>query len=203
MKSSIKIALFLLSVTLILGCTRTSPRIDAYNFLVKNYYMKVVVHTDPPADESCYEKYSYDAFLSLYAPENIFFEKTVIFHAYGTYTEFGDTIVTYPRFIVDMINDTTIIVNDTSCCNGRTRPSLYIKQKDGSLLLYVRKKRDEYSTVKSIKYNGIDYYLDSIPVANWDYRLYPKEVRDSIAKIMEYDIFDTLYHYIPLKYAEY
>lgn len=198
MKNFIKIILFLFSVTLIIGCTRNSPRIDAYNFYVKTYYCVARGYIVPPGDS-----YSLDYFLNLYATGQMYFMKSYLSREYGDYIESGDTIVTYPKYIEDDFYGRVLIANDTLSYDRAVFPTIFIKQKDGSLIKYMRVRKDDYREVKSIKYNGVEYELGDFTLSRWDYRQCPEEVRDSIRKMMEYYNYDNFFRYIPLKYAEY
>ena len=186
------------SATLILGCTRNSPRIDAYNSLVKTYYCVARVEKYPPGDT-----YDCDYFLSLYAADQTYFMKGFFSHEYGEYYESGDTIFTYPKFVEVDPSGRALMATEIIPYDRAVFPTIFIMQKDGSLTKYMRVRKDDYRNVKSIKYNGVDYELEDSNLSRRDYRQCPKEVRDSIKKMMEYYNYDNYFHYIPLKYAEY
>lgn len=196
--ASIVILLFALTT---ICCTRTMSNVKYLNKTVRTYYMKY------PFDVSFYED-DYNYTLTLYNNphtdrQEFIYHRSAMFTQYGYYEEYGDTIITYPEYVVEDISmpkTRLTIVTDSTKWHETASPTLYIKQKDNSLLLCYKRIKAGYWPLSKIEYNGNFYSLIPDLISDWDYKHYPKEVRDSIYKMKE-DAFEG--PYIPLKYAEY
>lgn len=199
-KLFVSVVILLFALTTIC-CTRTMSNVKYLNKTVRTYYMKSTL------DVSFYED-DYNYTLTLYNNaytdrQEFIYHRSAGFTEYGYYEEYGDTIITYPKYVVEnalMLKNPLTIVTDSSEWTATTSPTLYIKQKDNSLLLSYKRIKTGYWPLSKIEYNGNVYSLTPDLILNWDYKQYPKEVQDSIDKMTE-DAFEG--PYIPLKYAEY
>lgn len=196
--ASIVILLFALTT---ICCTRTMSNVKYLNKTVRTYYMKSRLDVTFYEDD---RNYTLTLYNNPYTDRQEFiYHRSAIITQYGYYEEYGDTIITYPEYVVEnalMPKTRLTVVTDSSEWTSITSPTLYIKQKDNSLLLCYKRNKTGYSSLSEIEYNGNVYSLTPDLISNWDYKQYPKEVRDSIDKMTE-DAFEG--PYILLKYAEY
>ncbi len=123
----------------------------------------------------------------------------------GAYTEHNDTLILSPSLAMDFtskgyddIKLHPYEINDSTSFNYADCPQIYVRQKDGSieeLRRYLPSKIER----DSIEYEGVKYSLQIDKMSNWDYREYPKPVRDSISKLL--DIYTLRIKYLPVKYS--
>ncbi len=123
----------------------------------------------------------------------------------GTYTEHNDTLILTPSLSIEIASkwydDIKLRVreiNDSTQLTASTKPAIFIRQRDGSIE-ELRRSLPFQIERDSIEYDGEKYSLCNDKMSNWDYREYPKPVRDSIEKLL--DIYTTRIKYLPVKYS--
>lgn len=121
----------------------------------------------------------------------------------GAYVEHNDTLILLPSLAIDIaskgyddIKLHPYEINDSTPFNYMDCPQIYIRKIDGSIE-ELRRYLPSHIKFNSIEYEGKNYSLDIDKMSNWDYREYPKPVRDSILKL-----YNTIrVKYVPVEYS--